>query len=219
MTSAGRAPSPVRARKERRRNAMPRLAETSPTASKARSSDTISITSPGRAEASHTPAATAMRRSLQSRTPTEGALCTRWAPCRASSRAVSWPITRQLPTATKSVRRPPRSTARCSITRAMWAARLVFSTSKKIARWAEGNGRSGGAGDTRSAKTGSTWTVVRSAGSGASANVSTVASRGGGAASSGAFFRARGVDTLVARGGRFLVVFLGGTRILRYHVW
>ena len=56
---------------------MPRPVATSPTASKARSSDTISITSPGRADASHTPALTAMRKSLQSRTPTDGALCTR----------------------------------------------------------------------------------------------------------------------------------------------
>ena len=82
---------------------MPRLAATSPTASNARSSDTISISSPGRAEASQMPAATAMRRSLQSRTPVNGALCTRCAPAFAKSRAESWPTTFQLATATSSV--------------------------------------------------------------------------------------------------------------------
>jgi hypothetical protein len=101
----------------------------------------------------------------------------------------------------------------------MWAARLVFSTSKKIARWEEGKGRSGGAGGTRFANAGSTWVVARSAGRGASARLSTAISGGGGAASAGAFFRARGVGALAARGGRFIVFFLGGTRILRYDVW
>ena len=80
----------------------------------------ISSTSPARALASHTPAPTAILRSLQSRTPTDGALWMRWAPWRASRRAESWPITRQFPTATKSVRRPSgpprdaRSRARCA---------------------------------------------------------------------------------------------------------
>src|SRR5881398_929068 len=104
-------------------------AATSPTASKARSSDTISSTSPGRAAANHTPALTAIRRSLQSFTPEEGALWTSWAPWRASRRAVSGPITRQFPTATNSVRPPRGSMARCSITRAMCAGWLAFSTS------------------------------------------------------------------------------------------
>src|SRR5438552_3289707 len=111
---------------ERRRRA---AAATSPTASKARSSDTISSTSPGRAAANHTPALTAIRRSLQSFTPEEGALWTSWAPWRASRRAVSVPITRQFPTATNSVRPPRGSIARCSITRAMCAGWLAFSTS------------------------------------------------------------------------------------------
>ena len=134
---------------------MPSPVATSPTASKARSSDTISSTSPGRAAASHTPALTAMRRSLQSRTPVDGALWTSWAPWRASRRAVSWPITRQFPIATNSVRQPARSTARCSITRAMCPALLVFSTSKKIARRFVGSGAAGAGGGTRAAKTGS----------------------------------------------------------------
>ena len=81
--------APASARYDVRRKLTPRLAATSPTASNAWSSETISITSPGRAPASHTPAETAMRRSLQSRTPTDGALCTSAAPCFASSRAVS----------------------------------------------------------------------------------------------------------------------------------
>jgi hypothetical protein len=72
----------------------------------------ISITSPGRAAASHTPAATAMRRSLQSLTPVEGALCTSWAPRWASSRAVSPLATFQLPIATRSVSRESRSILR-----------------------------------------------------------------------------------------------------------
>ncbi len=134
---------------------MPRLAATSPTASKARSLVMISSTSPARALASHTPAPTAILRSLQSRTPTDGALWMRWAPWRASRRAESWPITRQLPTATKSVRRPVRSTSRCSITRAMCSGRLAFSTSKKIARRGAGKGRSASGGSTREAKRGS----------------------------------------------------------------
>ena len=134
---------------------MPRLAATSPTASKARSLVMISSTSPARAPASHTPAPTAILRSLQSRTPTDGALWMRWAPWRASRRAESWPITRQFPTATKSVRRPVRSTSRCSITRAMCSGRLAFSTSKKIARRGVGKGRSASGGSTREAKRGS----------------------------------------------------------------
>src|SRR5687768_3340005 len=64
-------------------------------------------------------------------------------------------MTRQLPTAKNSVRRPLRSTARCAITREMCSARLVFSTSKKIARRLVGSGRSGGAGATRAASAGS----------------------------------------------------------------
>src|SRR5262249_31539392 len=50
---------PVSRRYERRRNSTPRSAATSPTASKARSSEMISTTSPGRALPSHTPALTA----------------------------------------------------------------------------------------------------------------------------------------------------------------
>jgi hypothetical protein len=108
----GAATAPDSERYDNRRNCTPSVAATSPTASKARSSDTTSTRSPARAPASHTPAVTAIRRSLQSRTPVEGALCTSWAPCLASSRAVSGPMTRQLPTATKSVRLSARSMAR-----------------------------------------------------------------------------------------------------------
>src|SRR5688500_14100273 len=64
-------------------------------------------------------------------------------------------MTRQLPTAKNSVRRPLRSTARCAITREMCSARLVFSTSKNIERRLVGSGRSGGAGATRAASAGS----------------------------------------------------------------
>src|SRR5439155_1083093 len=131
---------------------MPRAAATSPTASKARSSDTISSTSPGRAAANHTPALTAIRRSLQSFTPEEGALWTSWAPWRASRRAVSVPITRQFPTATNSVRPPRGSIARCSITRAMCAGWLAFSTSKKIPPRLVGSGGPGARGRPRAAK-------------------------------------------------------------------
>ena len=88
-----------------RRYSTPSTAATSPTASNARSSEMISIRSPGRPLPSHTPALTAMRRSLQSFTPVEGALWTSWAPRRASSRALSAPMTRQLPTAIRSTRR------------------------------------------------------------------------------------------------------------------
>ena len=185
---------------------MPRLAATSPTASKARSLVMISSTSPARAPASHTPAPTAILRSLQSRTPTDGALWMRWAPWRASRRAESWPITRQFPTATKSVRRPVRSTSRCSITRAMCSGRLAFSTSKKIARRGAGKGRSASGGSTREAKRGSgvSRTMTSSTGtstgdSGASARAgaasTTAASTGVGAGArrrAGAFFRACG---------------------------
>src|SRR5215831_3358676 len=111
---------------------MPSAAATSPTASKARSSDTISRTSPGRAPASHTPALTAIRRSLQSRTPVDGALCNSWAPNRAS-------------------RRPT--------TRSICAGLLVFSTSKKIAWRVVGLRRSGAGGGTRVTKTGSGATI------------------------------------------------------------
>ncbi len=134
---------------------MPSAAATSPTASNARSSDTISTTSPGRPAASHTPALTAMRRSLQSFTPAEGALWTSWAPWRASRRAVSWLITRQLPTATNSVRQPARSVARCSISRAMRPGWLVFSTSKKMTRRLDGSAAAGAGGSMRAAKAGS----------------------------------------------------------------
>lgn len=60
----------------RRRKTTPRAAATSPTASKARSLEIISSTSPAVACPSQQPAATAIHRSLQSRTPRAGALCT-----------------------------------------------------------------------------------------------------------------------------------------------
>src|SRR5439155_1533754 len=147
LGSADAAPPSVRA--VRRWKVMPSAVATSPTASKARSSETTSSTSPGCAPASHTPALTAMRRSLQSRTPVDGALWTSWAPWRASRRAVSWPITRQLPTATNSVLRPRWSMASRSITRSMCAGWLVFSTSKKIACRVVGRRRSGPGGGRR----------------------------------------------------------------------
>src|SRR5206468_4517307 len=156
-------------RKESRRKPTPRLVATSPTASNAWSSVTISTTSPGRACASQTPASTAMRRSLQSRTPTDGALCTRCAPRSARRRAVSWFTTRQLPTATRSVVRVMRSTSRWASTRATWSARLEFSTSKKIPRRTDGCGRSGSGGSTRAAKSGSGLEVATGSASAASA--------------------------------------------------
>ena len=173
LGSADAAPPSVRA--VRRWKVMPSAVATSPTASKARSSETISSTSPGCAPASHTPALTAMRRSLQSRTPVDGALWTSWAPWRASRRAVSWPITRQLPTATNSVLRPRWSMASRSITRSMCAGWLVFSTSKKIACRVVGRRRSGAGGGTRAANTGSgVSTGTRSFTSAAGATVSSV---------------------------------------------
>src|SRR5205823_3920592 len=115
------------------------------------------------------PAPTAMRRSLQSRTPTDGALCTRCAPRSARRRAVSWFTTRQLPTATRSVVRVMRSTSRWASTRATWSARLEFSTSKKIPRRTDGCGRSGSGGGTRAAKSGSGLEVATGSASAASA--------------------------------------------------
>ncbi len=170
----------------------PRLEATSPTASNAWSSDTTSIMSPGRVLASQTPAATAIRRSLQSRTPVEGALCTRLAPFCARSRAVSCPITRQFPTAVKSVSMPTRSIMRCRSTYSMSCARLVFSTSKKMPRRCSGRGRGAGGGPMRAANAGSGTIVTTGAGvastTGSSGRVS------GAAASSGAAvrFRVRG---------------------------
>ena len=155
----GAAPTPARARYDSRRNVTPRLAATSPTASNAWSSVTIWSTSPGRAAASHAPADTAIRRSLQSRTPTDGALWTRCAPRLASRRAVSWPMTRQLPTPTSSVAFCIQSSSRCARTRAMCSARLVFSTSKNTAHRRLGSGAGGRGGGTRAAKSGSTATT------------------------------------------------------------
>ncbi len=172
----------MRPRWDRRRYSTPSRAATSPTASNARSSEMISIRSPGRALPSHTPALTAMRRSLQSFTPVDGALCTRWAPRRASSRALSAPITRQFPTAIRSTRRSCRSMARWSRTRLTWSARLEFSTSTKIARRPVGSGGLGAGGLKRAANPRS-GVAVRTAGSvlsgsGASTGVGAVAARG-----------------------------------------
>src|SRR5262245_32641861 len=178
-SSTGNSPcTPASRRYESRRNVTPRLAATSPTASNAWSSVTTSIMSPGRALASQTPAATALRRSLQSRTPTAGALCTSCAPWRARKRAVSWPTTRQLPTATRSVPRAIRSSARCAITFATCSGRLVFSTSKKIARRLVGRGRGAG-GITRAAKEGSGVAVIGSSVTGSSSKLVTVSTTTG----------------------------------------
>jgi hypothetical protein len=96
----GTIPVLMSARNESRRKRMPRLAATSPTASNARSSLTISNVSPGRATPSQQPASVAILRSLQSFTPETGALCTSSAPARANRCAVSRLTTRQFPTAT-----------------------------------------------------------------------------------------------------------------------
>ena len=140
-----------------------------------------------------------MRRSLQSRTPTEGALCTSAAPCWASSRAVSWPITRQLPTAMNSVVQPTQSRARCSRTREMSPARLVFSTSKKMPRRREGRGGSGSGGRTRAANPASGTPVTITASTGASTAGSGSGGRGFGGELCGYRLRFGGLGLGLAR--------------------
>lgn len=112
----------------------PRAAAASPTASKARSLEIISSTSPAVACPSQQPAATAIHRSLQSRTPRAGALCTSCAPNVPRRRATSGPTTRQLPTAVSSTGCSRRSILRLSIASNSAASLVVFSTSMKIAR-------------------------------------------------------------------------------------
>ena len=103
---------------------MPRLAATSPTASKAGRGDDLEHVARARAR-SHTPAPTAILRSLQSRTPPTARVDQVGAMAReqgARSRADHPPVT----DGTKSVRRPARSNSGARSTRAMCSGRLAF---------------------------------------------------------------------------------------------
>ena len=112
------------------------------TASKARSSDTISMTSPGRADANRS-GCDGVRRSLSPDTRRGGA-GTRCA--RALPTAVP-PVTHDSPVGDgrRSVRRSQGLTPRWSMTGECWA-RLVFSTSRERSRAGRGRGRSGSGG-------------------------------------------------------------------------
>src|SRR5262249_5934329 len=118
---------------------------------------------------------------------------------------VSCPITRQLPTAVNAVVQPAQSSWRCSMTREMSTARLVFSTSKKMPRRLVGRTAGGSGGGTWATKPGSgrLVTITGSTGAsglgwGTSAGGSSISS-GAGAASTGFGFR-----------GRYLLVVLRG---------